>query len=77
MAGLKVKAEVNIKELDRIVIGTRLYDMLDGENMNNILHRDGDGLYICEEDIIEMWAMVNPTWQRIQRVRVKKFKGRK
>ena len=77
MAGLKVKAEVNIKELDRIVIGTRLYDMLDGENINNILHSDGDGLYICEEDIIEMWAMVNPTWQRIQRVRVKKFKGRK
>ena len=77
MAGLKVKAGVNIKELDRIVIGTRLYDMLDGENINNILHSDGDGLYICEEDIIEMWAMVNPTWQRIQRVRVKKFKGRK
>ncbi len=47
--------------------------MFDGENMNNILHRDGDGLYICEEDIIKMWQMVNPTWQRMQRVRVKKI----
>ena len=71
MAGLKVKAEVNIKELDRIVIGTRLYDMLDGENINNILHSDGDGLYICEEDIIKMWQMVNPEWAGMRKVRVR------
>ena len=71
MAGLKVKAEVNIKELDRIVIGTRLYDMFDGENMNNALHCDGDELYINEEDVIKMWEMVNPEWVRVRKVRVK------
>lgn len=66
--GLKVKIEVDTRELDRLAIGGRIYDALtwdyDGDRINlySILQRDketGD-ILIRESDLMELIKLVTP-----------------
>lgn len=70
MASLKVS--VDTSEVDRIAIGTRLYDMLDGSNPFNKLHRDDNGWYMNEEDIKDMFNLVNARWAGTIGLRIEK-----
>lgn len=59
MAGLSAKLTVDTKDIDRIAIGMRLYDMLDMQCAINKLHNDDGQLYINEKDIVSMYRLVN------------------
>lgn len=59
MANSQIKLNVNTKELDRLAIGARLYDMLDASNINNKLSK---GLTVSEETIQEMINLVNRSY---------------
>lgn len=64
--------EANSKELDRLAIGARLYDMLDLDNMLNSVTKSGDGTgTISEETIRKMINMVNPKLEKIKQLKEK------
>lgn len=56
MANTNISVTVDTKEIDRLAIGARLYDMLDIGNINNKLTK---GLTVSEETIKEMLRLVN------------------
>ncbi len=68
------KFMIDISEADRVSIGSRIYDMLDGSNMYNKLHRGAGSneLILLEEDIVEMWKLVNPFWAGTIKLRIQK-----
>ena len=52
---------VNSREIDRLAIGTRIYDVLDMSQENNSIKYDKENgnLIIPKEKIIEMFELVN------------------
>ena len=56
----------DIKEIYRLVIGARLYDMFKADSTLNKLHNDGE-MYMHEKDINAMFQLVNNT-DRVIRV---------
>lgn len=65
MAKAKVEIKVDTKDIDRIAIGSRLYDAFDNECIWNMLHTTGEKvndvpvLGIKESDIIKLLQQVN------------------
>jgi hypothetical protein len=66
------KLTIDTKDIDRLAIGARIYDMLDAENRSNKLNRDTTGWYIREKDIQDMFNMVNIEWKDHISIRVEK-----
>lgn len=62
MANTNIGITVDTKEIDRLAIGARLYDMLDIENINNKLAK---GLTVSEETIKEMLKLVNKDYDNV------------
>lgn len=64
---LKAKLNIDTKELDRLAIGGRLYDMLDRTSIGNkaIKNNQGD-LSITDETIATMIELVNPHWRGVE-----------
>lgn len=54
-----MKIGVDIAEVDRIAIGVRLYDMFISDDVNSKVRRDNGKLFIYEDDINEMFKLVN------------------
>lgn len=66
-----VKLNVDIKEVDRIAIGARLYDMLDGSNNNNNLHCKDGKWFIDTDTAREMVELVNPLIKMMHKINEK------
>ena len=62
-----VKIAIDITEIDRISIGVRLYDMFNMSNKFNKIKDDNGQLYISENDIKEMFKLINPMAAELDR----------
>jgi len=66
MADLKIPVKVDMKEIDRICIGGRLYDALDWDkeiiNPQKIINYDKETgeIIVKESDLLKLIQLVNP-----------------